>query len=247
MSTHASIGLYWDKNKVKGIYCHYDGYLKGGVGEILYNIVTDSYHAESLIEMGNRSYLDENDIEDGTYVKQGESWRDNKPTLDSLENFAFREDYNYVWVDSADSWFVACRNSHWEFVPLGDALTGDFTNVVDLDNIQSDPNVSGGINPSQQEVEDFFTGASTMIKRHRKITAADDEEFEDPRINEADELQTRVEDDFDYVITGIERLGREGLLDEAISLLNTLADTLDSAIGIIGNDFESGSEPEEEI
>lgn len=82
----------------------------------------------------------------------------------------------------------------------------------------------------------------TYIGAARKITAAEEEEFVDPRIDEADDLQARVEDDFDYVITGIERLGREGLLDEAISLLNTLADTLDSAIGIIGNDFESGSE-----
>lgn len=98
-----------------------------------------------------------------------------------------------------------------------------------------------------------YIGASKKIanaatfRRYRKITAADEEEFEDPRINEADDLQARVEDDFDYVITGIERLGREGLLDEAISLLNTLADTLDSAIGIIGNDFEAGEElpPEE--
>ena len=79
------------------------------------------------------------------------------------------------------------------------------------------------------------------------ITAATDDEFEDPRIDEADELQDRVEDDFEYVMSGIERLGREGLLDEAIELLNTLADTLDSAINIIGNDFESGSTPEDEI
>lgn len=85
------------------------------------------------------------------------------------------------------------------------------------------------------------------IKASSIMGAADEDEFEDPRITEADDLQNRVEDDFDYVITGIERLGREGLLDEAISLLNTLANTLDSAIGIIGNDFESGSEPEEEV
>jgi len=88
------------------------------------------------------------------------------------------------------------------------------------------------------------------VNASKKIIAAkEDEEFEDPRITEAEDLQDRVEDDFDYVMAGIERLQREGLLDEAISLLNTLSDTFDSAIGIIGNDFESGSEipPEEEI
>ena len=71
------------------------------------------------------------------------------------------------------------------------------------------------------------------------IKAAEDTELEDPRIDEVDELQERVEDDFSYVMTGIERLGREGMLDEAINLLHTLADTLDSAINIIGNDFKN--------
>ena len=92
----------------------------------------------------------------------------------------------------------------------------------------------------------FTVDASKKVKSSRPIKAAELDKPEDPRIDEADELQARVEDDFDYVITGIERLGREGMLDEAISLLNTLADTLDSAIGIIGNDFESGDNLGEE-
>lgn len=71
----------------------------------------------------------------------------------------------------------------------------------------------------------------------RAIHAAKDEPV-DPRLEQADLLHDRVEDDFDYVMTGIERLGREGMIDEAIELLNTLADTLDSAIGVIGGDFE---------
>ena len=71
----------------------------------------------------------------------------------------------------------------------------------------------------------------------RAIRAAKDEPV-DPRLEQADILHERVEDDFDYVMTGIERLGREGMIDEAIDLLNTIAGTLDSAIGIIGGDFE---------
>ena len=39
-------------------------------------------------------------------------------------------------------------------------------------------------------------------------------------------------------MTGIERLGREGMVDEALKLLQTIADTFDSAIGVIGSDFE---------
>ena len=65
---------------------------------------------------------------------------------------------------------------------------------------------------------------------------------EDPRIEAIEDLQTKVEDDFDYVITGIERLVREGMMDDASSLLNTLAETLDSAVSIIGNDFDKTGE-----
>ena len=92
----------------------------------------------------------------------------------------------------------------------------------------------------------FTVDASKKIKASSVMAAADDE-FEDPRIEQADELNDRVSDDFNYVMTGIERLGREGMLDEAIELLNTLADTLDSAIGIIGGAFETRSDIEEEV
>lgn len=78
------------------------------------------------------------------------------------------------------------------------------------------------------------------VTSSEQIMAADDKP--NPREDEMNELLDNVSDDFDYVIAGIERLGREGLYDDAINLLNTLSDTLNSAIGIIGNDFESGEE-----
>ena len=91
----------------------------------------------------------------------------------------------------------------------------------------------------------FTVDAHKSIKATRKVTAAD--EVEDPRIEQLDDLHARVEDDFDYVLAGIERLGRENMLDEALSLLNTLSDTLNSAIAIIGEDFDKGSANKEEI
>lgn len=61
---------------------------------------------------------------------------------------------------------------------------------------------------------------------------------EDPRLTAVEDLQDKVEDDFDYVMLGVERLIREGMIDDASSLLNTLSETLNSAVGIIGNDFD---------
>ena len=86
----------------------------------------------------------------------------------------------------------------------------------------------------------FTVDASKKVQASRNwIRAAKNEEAVDPRIEQVENLQDIVTDDFDYVIDGINRLGREGMLDEAIKLLNTLSDTLNSAIGIIGGDFEA--------
>ena len=82
------------------------------------------------------------------------------------------------------------------------------------------------------------------IELTKAISGVKGDEIEDPRIEAASDLQDRVEDDFEYVITGIERLGREGMLDEAIELLNTLAETLNSAVSIIGDDFDKGTREE---
>lgn len=101
-----------------------------------------------------------------------------------------------------------------------------------------------------EEVKLTIKGDKTMkrtftVDASKKVQAA--EEVENPKMEQLDELHDRVEDDFGYVIAGIERLGREGMLDEALSLLNTLADTLNSAISIIGDDFDNGSDITEEI
>ena len=78
------------------------------------------------------------------------------------------------------------------------------------------------------------------VDASKKVQAAKDDEMTDPRMDQAEELQDKVTDDFDYVMSGIERLVREGLTDDAINLLNTLSDTLNSAVSIIGNDFDKG-------
>lgn len=79
------------------------------------------------------------------------------------------------------------------------------------------------------------------VEFSKKITAA--EEDANPLMDRADELKDRIEDDFDYVVAGIERLGREGQINEAIDIMEKIADTLDTAIAIIGDDFDNG-EPE---
>jgi len=96
----------------------------------------------------------------------------------------------------------------------------------------------------------FTIDASKKVQAARTpdhIYAAKGDEPENPKMDQFDDLQARVDDDFGYVMSGIERLGREGMLDEAINLLNSLADTLDSAISIIGDDFDTGINDSEEL
>lgn len=255
MSTHAGIGYLQPDKTIEAVYCHFDGYLDH-VGKILYKYYNGTRLIKQLVGYGDFSSLEAQPSDINFYGD-----RDSFSQTYSTEDFSREFDYNYVWIPAMRKWYVACRQTNYLYVPLSDALRGRFDNHVRFDigtigtatsrkssePVQySDPQVSGGMNPTQQEIEDFFTGASSRIKG-RKIMAAKDEEFEDPRLDELDDLYDRVEDDFNYVMTGIERLGREGMLDEAIELLHSLADTLDSAINIIGNDFESGSDinPEE--
>lgn len=91
------------------------------------------------------------------------------------------------------------------------------------------------------------------MKKHFRVEAAAisriraASEDENPKQALADDLQTRIEDDFDYVLSGIERLGREGQLDEAIDIMEKLSATLDGAISVIGEDFGGAEMVEEEI
>ena len=78
-----------------------------------------------------------------------------------------------------------------------------------------------------------------------RIRAASEDS--NPKQELADDLQARIEDDFDYVLAGIERLGREGQLDEAIDIMEKISATLDGAISVIGEDFGGAEISEEEI
>ena len=89
--------------------------------------------------------------------------------------------------------------------------------------------------------ESLFLSGLSIVAASTGSSGWASDGVDDPRLDALEELQDNVADDFDYVMAGIERLGREGMLDEAINLLNTLSDTLDSAVSIIGDDFDNGS------
>lgn len=57
MSTNARIGIMLPDNKIKQIYCHWDGYISGGVGETLVNHYSKIEKIEALLALGDISVL----------------------------------------------------------------------------------------------------------------------------------------------------------------------------------------------
>lgn len=53
MGTHATIAAVQPDGKIKSIYIHYDGYIKGGVGETLLTHYTDPKKVDELINLGS--------------------------------------------------------------------------------------------------------------------------------------------------------------------------------------------------
>lgn len=119
----------------------------------------------------------------------------------------------------------------------------DFCIIFSLDQLTKNYDIYETVEPTvkgdTKMKRTFTVDASKKIKAATEpVKAAEDKV--DPRVDQVADLQDKVEEDFSYLIAGIERLVRENQFDDALELLNTLSDTLDSAIGIVGDDFESG-------
>ncbi len=57
MSTNSRIGKLLPDGTIKQIYCHWDGYVEGGVGETLVEYYNTDENIEALFELGDLSVL----------------------------------------------------------------------------------------------------------------------------------------------------------------------------------------------
>lgn len=57
MATRSRIGMKMPDGKIKSIYCHLDGYIKDGVGEMLEKYYQDPQKIEGLLNLGSISSL----------------------------------------------------------------------------------------------------------------------------------------------------------------------------------------------
>ena len=72
----------------------------------------------------------------------------------------------------------------------------------------------------------------------RGISAAEEDQKKMTLEEIVDEKMDNLEDDFDYALSGLDRLCREGDCQRALEIMEQIAATLDTAIADIGESFE---------
>lgn len=128
MSTHSTISIEWLQDRtVSSIYCHMDGYLSynGALLSIFHNSFA---RARRLIELGGLSSLGMDFMgAEGRSVST--FWPASCSMDEDCDHTRYRcveemrgEEFNYVWAQKYDMWFVACDETHGKFKPLDEVL-----------------------------------------------------------------------------------------------------------------------------
>jgi hypothetical protein len=115
MSTRSAIGVVtWD-GKVKAVYCHYDGYINNGVGELLCTKYKDIFKVHQLVNGGSMSALGPL-VRETKYFPKGRG-QDLEPKLfDTKADMVsyFKESWcEYFYLFENDSWSVT-QNRNWK-------------------------------------------------------------------------------------------------------------------------------------
>ena len=119
MGTHSRIGKLLPTGKVKSIYCHYDGYVQGGVGEDLLTHYQDETKIDALLDLGNLSGIgkeigEKQDFYD--FPNQNPNWclsyvrdrgeKNQEARLDASEDEYLKDgDCSYIYLYKNGEWF----------------------------------------------------------------------------------------------------------------------------------------------
>lgn len=118
MSTNATL---WKKNaegSYDGVYIHWDGYIKDGVGQMLHENWKSPTRVGLLIEQGDISSLGST-LESTVFYSRdkGEAWSDVRPALNVP--FDVLKDTNYTYIFDGE-WFVL--GDRGTLIPIGDLV-----------------------------------------------------------------------------------------------------------------------------
>ena len=117
MSTKATIWKQNPDGTYNGVYVHWDGYIKNGVGQMLHENWKSPCRVDLLIEQGDISSLGET-LENTVFYSRdrGEPWSEVRPVMNgTMEEIV--QDICYVYA--GQSWWV---NYDRTLVPVSDLL-----------------------------------------------------------------------------------------------------------------------------
>lgn len=126
MSTHCKIGmLVIGTNKIKSIYCHFDGYLDG-VGKILVEHYTTPKKVESLLNLGPISSLGENpDLQTIAFSRDlGET--DVEFRMDTFKDYLKSKTVEYIYLFSPIT-------NEWRYTQPNDKRMKSFNDMYRVD------------------------------------------------------------------------------------------------------------------
>ena len=107
MSTRSSIWIK-NQNNFEGIYCHFDGNIVNGVGEMLYKHYNTEEKVKEMIAHGACSYLEE-DIASSRFYH---SWRGEDLSIYSVSDLVFAKDYfeEFNYLFDKGEWYIMYKN-----------------------------------------------------------------------------------------------------------------------------------------
>jgi hypothetical protein len=128
MSTRSVIAAKFRDGTYRSVYCHFDGYIMGGVGEKLYTSYNTQEQVEELILHGDISSL-EDDLSTSEFFHRdrGEAIRirNGKNVREAIGRQCGQE-YNYYW--NGEKWLVSGAIRYFSldaFIPLDEAIKKD--------------------------------------------------------------------------------------------------------------------------
>ena len=113
MGTRSAIGYKLPNGKIRAKYCHWDGYVEGGVGQTLQEHYQAAWKIGRMVELGDMSTLAA-EIDDCVFYgrDRGDSPRDvDAQDYDDFDDFTTSfEGCEYFYVWNGNEWLVSQGN-----------------------------------------------------------------------------------------------------------------------------------------
>ena len=121
MGTRSAIGYKLPNGKIRAKYCHWDGYVEGGVGQTLQESYQDAAKIGLMVELGDMSTLAA-EIDDCVFYgrDRGDSPRDvDAQDYDDFDDFTTSfEGCEYFYVWNGNEWLVSTGNLVFDLLEI---------------------------------------------------------------------------------------------------------------------------------